>query len=166
VSGPGLLSFPLLGTVSDASGNPHPAYHDGDRWHPLGEIVLGYGEVTADVAVATGATVTFLSVPVTFAGVGQTCRVTVDLPSVDFTSTSGGECELAVTVAGVTTPLAHMHGDRSLGWPARSAGRMAIPGAGAWTFDLSCRSISGPLTLHADNDVAYGPIAATVTVVG
>jgi hypothetical protein len=52
-----------------------------------------------------------------------------------------------------------------LGWPARSAARLAIPGAGAYTFAFTCRSVTGPLTLHADADIDYGPIAATVEVV-
>ena len=161
----GLLAFPLLGTVTDASGGQHPAYHDGQRWNPIGDIVLGHGEVAADVAVGSGATATVVNVDVTFAGVGRLCQVTADLPEVDFTATSGGEAVFVVNLAGVDHAIGHMHGDRSLGWPARFARRLPIPGAGDYTFALKCQSVNGALTLHADADTLYGPISLDVAVV-
>jgi len=167
VSSPaGLLAFPLLGTVTDASGGQHPAYHDGQRWNPIGDIILGYVEQAAPVTVANGATVTVASVDVVFAGVGTVCRVTMDAPEVDFTDTSGGEALFLVNAFGADHALGHMHGDRSLGWPARIARRLGIAGAGTVTFALRCRSVSGNLTLRADADTLYGPIALVVEVVG
>ena len=162
----GLYAYPMLGTVTDADGIPHPGYHDGTRWYPLGEIQLGYTEVTSPVVVATGKTVTVLAVDVTFAGIGQVCSLLVDLPMVDFTDTSGGEVELSVTLDSVAHGLAHLHGDRSLGWPARTARRLPIPGPGTYTFTVAAQSISGNVTLQADADANYGPISAAVTVVG
>ena len=166
MSNAGLLSFPLLGTVTDADGNPHPAYHDGAKWNPIGEIQLGYAEINADIVVPAGPAAPICSVPVSFAGVGHTCQVLIDIPEIDFTSTSGGECVVQVTLAGTTYIIGHVHTDRSVGWPMRSARRLPIPGAGTYSFDCACDALSGGVTLHADDDVSYGPITATVTVVG
>jgi hypothetical protein len=162
----GDLLFPAWGVMYDASQGQHPAYHDGVRWHSLGTIELGSAEVATDVVVASGATVNVAALDVDFAGVGQVCEVTADLPSVDFSATSGGEALFAVNLAGVDHAIGHMHTDRSLGWPARFTRRMAIPGAGVATFTLKCDSVSGAITLHADGDVSYGPISMSVAVVG
>jgi len=59
-----------------------------------------------------------------------------------------------------------MHGDRSLGWPARFGRRLPVAGAGVVTYTLSCQSVSGNITLRADGGAAYGPISVSVAVVG
>jgi hypothetical protein len=160
------VTFPLFGVLEDAAGLGHPAFHDGVAWAPLGDIELGNAEQLADVTVGAGATVAVASVDVNFAGVGTICEVTADLPEVDFTATSGGEAVFSVNVAGTDHAIGHMHGDRSLGWPARFARRLPVPGAGLWTFTLNAQSVAGALTLHADADTLYGPISLTVAVVG
>ena len=161
----GDLLFPGWAVMFDASDNPHPAFHDGQRWHPLGRLQLAEGEASADVAVAAGATVSVLALDVNFAGISTVCEVVADLPEVDFTATSGGEALFSVNLGGVDHALGHMHGDRSLGWPARFARRLPSPGAGVSTFTLKCQSVSGAITLHADADVLYGPIGLSVAAV-
>jgi hypothetical protein len=157
--------FPLLGTLTDAAGQAHPAYHDGTRWHPLGEVQLGYTEVAADVVVPSAGSVPVLSFAVTYLGIGTFARLLLDVPEVDFTATSGGELEVSVSDGTTTSVLAHLHTDRSLGWPLRSARRLPIAGAGTVTYTVTAQSLSGAVTLHADADVAYGSMSASLTVV-
>jgi hypothetical protein len=161
----GDLLFPSWALMYDASDNLHPAFHDGQHWHPIGRLQLAEGEVGSDVAVAAGTTVTVLSLDVNFAGLSTVCEVVADFPEVDFTATSGGEALFSVNLGGTSHALGHMHGDRSLGWPARFARRLPAPGAGVSTFTLNAQSVSGALTLHADADTLYGPISLSVAAI-
>ena len=162
MSGFGLLSFPLLGTVTDASGNPHPAYHDGKVWQPLGQVVLGTATVTADVVCPAGQTVPVATVVCDFVGLADSCEIVLDCPSVHLTSTSGGAASLSVTAGGSTYILGAVTADRQIGWPARMGRIIPAPGAGTQTLTVQVASTSGGVTLHADNDAAYGPIVVEV----
>jgi hypothetical protein len=162
----GDIVFPSVALIEDASGGLHPGFiHDGQRWNSFGTIVLAETELTSAVTVPAGTTVTVTTISVNYAGVGKTCEIVCDMPMVDFVDTSGGEAVFIVTDPAGTHAIGHMHGDRSLGWPARFGQRLPIAGAGVVTYTLSCQSVSGNVTLRGDGGVLYGPIALSVSVV-
>jgi len=161
----GDISFDRFGVMEDAAGGAHPAFHDGVRWNPLGSIDLASVQITADVAVAAGATQPVISLDVNFAGVGTVAEVTLSLPEVEFTNSPGGECRFAVTLAATPYVLGHMNVKGPFAWPARLVRQLPIPGAGTFTFAVSCTSVSQPVVVHADTGAAYGPATLNVAVV-
>jgi hypothetical protein len=159
------ITWPSLSLISDASGNQHPAYYHAGHWNALGSIDLASAQVAADVAVAAGTTQPVISVDASFAGIGQTCEVTLSMPEVEFGASPGGECRFSLTLAATTYVLGHMNVKGPFAWPSRLVRQFPIPGAGTFTFAVSATSVSQPVTVHADSGASYGPVTLSVAVV-
>jgi hypothetical protein len=162
----GDVSFHRFLAVADAAGKAHAAFDNGLRRSPLGAVQLATAQITADVAVAAGTTQPVISATATFAGVGQVCEVVLDMPEVEFTASPGGECTFSVTLAATTYVLGHCSVKGPFAWPCRLSRQLPIPGAGSYSFAVSCTSVSQPVTLHADSGAAFGPMSLSVAVVG
>jgi hypothetical protein len=129
-------------------------------------VQLAEAEITTDVAVAAGTTQPVISVTADFAGVARVVELTLALPEVEFTASPGGECTFSVTVAATPYLLGHMNVKGPFAWPARLVRQFPAPGAGAYTFAVSCTSVSQPVTVHADAGAAYGSATLSVVVMG
>ena len=162
----GDVSFHRFLAVADAAGKAHAAFDNGLRRSPLGAVQLAAAQITADVAVAAGTTQPVISATANFAGVGQVCEVVLDMPEVEFGASPGGECYLFVNLAGTNHTLGHCSVKGPFAWPCRLSRQLAIPGAGSYSFAVSCTSLSQPVTLHSDSGASYGPIGLAVAVVG
>jgi hypothetical protein len=162
----GDVSFHRFLTVADAAGAKHAAFDNGIRWSPLGAVQVAQSQVTADVAVAAGTTQPVISATASFAGLGQVCELVLDMPEVEFSNSPGGECTFSVTLASVSYVLGHCSVKGPFAWPCRLSRQLAIPGAGSYSFAVSCTSLSQPVTLHADTGASYGPVSMSVAVVG
>ena len=160
------LAFPLLGTLTDVAGSGHPVYHDGVAWHPLGEIQVAYAQKLTDVVCAAGNTVTVVSVDVGFTDVVKTAQLTVAMPFVDLTATSGGDATFTATMGAQSTKFGYIHSDRAFGWPVVLRTRMPIPGPGSYTVTVEVTSGTGGVTVHASDDSGpYAPVSLGVAVV-
>ena len=62
--------------------------------------------------------------------------------------------------------LGHCSVKGPFAWPCRLSRQLPIPGAGSYSFAVSCTSVSQPVTLHADSGAAFGPMSLSVAVVG
>jgi hypothetical protein len=163
----GDVSFVACALLSDASGGQHPAIcSDGQTWNPFGQVQLATSEVSADVVVAAGATVAVISATALFAGLANVVEVDLSLPGVEFSAAPGGECTFSVTVAGTPYLLGHLAVRGPFSWPARLSRQFPAPGAGAFTFAVSCRSLSQPVVVHADTGAAFGPVVMSISVLG
>jgi hypothetical protein len=167
-----LSSIPVFATASDRdsatewdpgslvyTADQGYAYFDGQTWIYFGVALrqLDYATNDVDVPVAAGATVTIVSAAIALEQDSE-LLLRVNLPSLEFTATSGGEAELLALIAGTAYPIAHMTSDRAFGWPAFVSRSILAPAA-TTSIDVQVQSVSGACLVHG---LPYGEISLRV----